>query len=158
MADKTYTQEEMDKVIADMKADAEKKSNASAAAARLEATKELEKSKMTADEKAKAEVKETMDKLQAENLALTKDKHMAIIKSAVSENGLPSFLAHDERLVSAKDEEIPEVIKTITKEAGEFVKPKIPNTAPTTQTQSVAVSGAKDAFGRPINVDQGVLK
>lgn len=140
MADKT-----VEELIAEAKAQAkaeadkewnekyQKQVNEASKAERLKYEKELEKAKLTESERLAQEQKEKWENLVAENTALKTEKSTNLKKSALNEAKLPSFYMNDSRLLNAKDEEVKDILKVISKEHNDYLASiGKSNTPPTT--------------------------
>ena len=95
--------------------------NKTSAALRKKAEEDLKKATMTEAERLASEAKEEKERLTRELGELKAEKSLNAKKSALNEAKLPSFYANDLRLVNAKDEEVKEVLKTLSKEYNEFL-------------------------------------
>ena len=117
-----------------------KAKNAAAKSEREAYEKKLRESTMTEAERLKAENEEAFKKLSEENAQLKSEKSRNIRENAVMKASIPTHYLNDVRLLNAKDEEVPEIIKVLQKEHNDFVKeltkgsvqataPKTPQTA-----------------------------
>lgn len=101
--------------------------------------KQLSKAQMTAEERLKAESEEKVNALLSEVNTLKTEKKHSTIRQQLVENGLPSMLANDTRLVNAEVDDIPNVVKALKKEFSdtlkEITKPAVVGTAPKSPTQ-----------------------
>jgi len=117
-----------------------KAKNAAAKSEREAYEKKLKESTMTEAERLKAESEEAFKKLSEENAQLRSEKSRNIRENAVMKASIPNHYLNDVRLLNAKDEEVPEIIKELQKEHNDFVKEltkgSVQATAPKTpQTQ-----------------------
>lgn len=99
----------------------QKKFNESEKGLRLRLQKEAEKEKMSAEEKAKADIAEQLSNYEKQ-IKEYQDKEARLIREkAISEAKLPKFFENDKRIIDAKNDDLPSVIKTITKEYQETI-------------------------------------
>lgn len=106
--------------LEEQKATYESKINEAAANARKEEAKKLEKYKqqqaLTEEERAKALAKEKEDELNAELTELRAYKKKSTLEARLEKEGLPKYLANDNRLISANDEQFEKVLKEVKKD------------------------------------------
>ena len=111
-----------------------KQVNEASKAERLKYEKELEKAKLTESERLAQEAKEEKERLIKENETLKNEKMMSVKQKALTDAKLPSYLINDNRLISAKEEEVAGIIKAIAKEHSEYIasvlKPTNSSTTP----------------------------
>ena len=119
---------------AEWKAIGQKQVNEASKAERLKYEKELEKAKLTEFERLAQEAKEEKERLIKENETLKNEKMMSVKQKALTDAKLPSYLINDNRLISAKEEEVAGIIKAIAKEHSEYIasvlKPTNSSTTP----------------------------
>ena len=133
MESKTYTDEELQQVIAQKLADEltkkteelTAKHNSDMAQFRKNAQKEREEAiekakadaKLSAEELAKKQNEEALTEKEKELAELRGFKQLALIKDKLAEAKLPTFLSNDARLLSAKtDDELKTAIEAVQKD------------------------------------------
>ena len=124
--------------------------------------KQLSKAQMTAEERLKAESEEKVNALLSEVNTLKTEKKHSTIRQQLAENGLPSMLSNDTRLVNAEVDDIPNVIKALKKEFSdtlkEITKPAVVGTAPKSPTQDNAESNVYSDLVKKYPHLKGILK
>jgi hypothetical protein len=124
--------------------------------------KQLAKAQMSAEERLKAESEEKLNALLSEVTTLKTEKKHNTIRQQLAENGLPSMLANDSRLVGAEVDDIPNVIKSLKKEFAdtikEITKPAVVGTAPKSPTQDNAEANVYADLVKKYPHLKGILK
>jgi len=146
-------EEKIAKAKADAKAEAiaeleetyKKKFNETSAAERKSYEKKLADSKLSQEELIKKEREDEFNRLTEENKALKGEKSKMLREQVITKNQLPNHYLNDVRLLNAKDEELPEIAKTLQKEHTEYVKEltkgSVGNTAPKSTQVGTANQG-----------------
>jgi hypothetical protein len=124
--------------------------------------KQLSKAQMTAEERLKAESEEKVNALLSEVNTLKTEKKHSTIRQQLAENGLPSMLSNDTRLVNAEVDDIPNVIKALKKEFSdtlkEITKPAVVGTAPKSPTQDNTEANVYSDLVKKYPHLKGILK
>ena len=143
----TLTEEQIAKIKEDAKAEAKRDYEKSLEELRKRDEREREKAKLSAEEKAKADLKDELDAKQAKLAEYEQRIKLSEISDAINANKLPARYKYDSRLLSATPEERANVIKTLVKEYGEetagYQKATIQSTAPQTNPTGNGTLGGK---------------
>lgn len=127
------------KVNADWDAKFQGEVNKTSKALRETYDKKLKESTLTETERIANEQAEQYKVLQEELAQLRGEKSSNLRKNAIAEAKLPNHFTNDIRVINAKDDELPNVIKTLSKEwsqvAQELTKGQVVGTAPKVSTE-----------------------
>ena len=105
--------------------------------------KQQEQANLTAEEKAKALAEEERKATQQELSELRAFKKTTTLKERLTKEGLPSFFANDNRLLSAEEGDLDKVIKTVKSEY-EADRPKGNQHSSVIQTTTQPASTGKE--------------
>jgi len=131
----------IDEAVANKDKEWQGKVNETEKGIRLRLQKEAEQAKMSAEEKAKADVEEQRKAMEEEIKALKGEKAQRIRESAIANAKLPPNYQYDVRILNAQDDELPSIIKAISKEYDGLVeswKKGSSNTTPLASSSNIS--------------------
>jgi len=160
-----YSEEQVAKFKDEAKAEAkkeleegyQKRFNEAAAAERKSYEKKLADSKLSQEELIKKEREDEFKRLTEENASFKTKLSTMLREKAVGEAKLPSHYLNDVRLINAKDEELPKIVKELVGEHEAYIKEltkgSVGNTAPKA-TPNGSGTGQKDPILQKYGIPQ----